>query len=128
MQTFLKNVVGRFSEETSGGRQCGRITAAVDQVGSDPLFERLDPPAETGLRDIANLSGSRETLVLGKSHKVLDPFNLHIVPCWLLIEKRVFTCWARQLQSCACDGRCLMNGKASLIEDDCMRGQTNLPP
>src|SRR5471032_3565333 len=92
VEQAVENVVGSFPEKTSSGCQCGRVTAAVDQVRSHPLFERLNPPAETGLCDVANLSGSRETLVLGKSNKVLDPFDLHTAPFGLLKEKRVCAC------------------------------------
>jgi hypothetical protein len=64
----------------------------------------VDALAETGLRDIADLSGARKTLVLRKSDKVLDPFNLHM-------EKRVCPCQASHHLLFARDVRSVRNGK-----------------
>jgi hypothetical protein len=69
-----------FTETLALRRELRRIDAAVDQVKTEPGFERLDPSAERRLRRVSFLGGARKIAGLGHHQKILKPAKLHHAP------------------------------------------------
>src|SRR3954466_10275097 len=72
---------GMLAETLALRRQLGRIDAAVDEIETEPGLQRLDAPAERGLRGVSPLRGAREIGGFGNHQEILQPTQLHYAPC-----------------------------------------------
>jgi hypothetical protein len=77
-----QDLVCSLLEQPARPREGGRIAAAIHQIGADPLFERLDAAAESGLSEVPDFGRAREALGLGERDKILDPLDFHAVSGW----------------------------------------------
>src|SRR6185369_5467842 len=64
-------------ERFAGRREARGIRAAIHQVGASPRFQRLDPPRERRLGDVAQLRRAAETAGFSQADEVLQPFGFH---------------------------------------------------
>ena len=70
----------RLAEWASSASRVGVLLLAIDQFDAEPVFERLDVPAERRLRKVAALRRARERSRVAEAEKVLEPFDLHFFP------------------------------------------------
>src|SRR5947208_4270674 len=60
VEHLLQQFAGMLAKALALRRQLRRIDAAVDQIEAEPGLQRLDAPAERGLRRVAPLGRSGE--------------------------------------------------------------------
>jgi hypothetical protein len=74
----------------AGRCQRRRIAAAVDQLGAEPGFERLDAAAERRLAGMACIGRARKAARGGQTKKVVDPLGVHLVSFIFLFDGAIF--------------------------------------
>jgi hypothetical protein len=64
-------------ERFASGREPRGVRASVHQICARPRFKRLNTPRKSGLRDVAQLRRTAETVCFSETDKVFKPFCFH---------------------------------------------------